>query len=225
MHCIRNKGHNPNNDVQTYNASNPSLVFKANDDDNNFRSSYGYINYPLDNSYQNHQGYKLLLMGGYNLDGDPVLENGGNKFEYSIDGVNYTEPEWENCYGTTVINTSLTLGIDPGNTTNCILAIDGITRHDGNSNHKIETMNNCKILANGYLKDVSLKGTLKIDELKVVSSNNERKGNLSITKPNSSDTDSDIFGKVELLGSSYVEIKTPIGSNLNSKLTLHSGAK
>ncbi|TAL66937.1 MAG: T9SS type A sorting domain-containing protein [Bacteroidetes bacterium] len=124
----------------------------------------------------NEDSKKLMHFGAYNLTGNLVLENGGDKY--------MGDNNWNNCQGTTKINggdaTNGPLNLIVPN--NCILAIDGIltqTQMPNKYNNKIFTSDNGKILMTGFLNDVELDGLVKTSNVKVYSSDNDGLGRIT----------------------------------------------
>jgi hypothetical protein len=159
----------------------------------------------FDNEPDNEDPYKNPDI---NSDGDAidelnVLEWGGRHFPSN------TDKPWDNCHCETLINNAATITVAE----DYILGIDGITRQTNSTknNNKISTEETGKILITGYLGDVELNGTIKMDDLEVYSSTNDGFGRICIRDNTTNPEDyeaSEIYGKVELNDFSYLKVES-----------------
>jgi len=161
--------------------------------------------------YVNPDGNQLMHMGAWADDGTNTLyetnisrgptandDSPWKVLEYG-GASNPTDPQAYNNHGVTLLddNTRIELIVNASGSLDRILAIDGsVIGLQPTANHTISTdiqNNKGLILAEGYIKDVELKGKMRIGDLDVDASSN---GTGRISFGGNSNIDAEVYGKV-----------------------------
>lgn len=136
---------------------------------------------------------KVLHLGKYYDENTELLgvtswHKGGHVFREGT----IQEPFYKNGNGKTIVNINLSVGESTGDEQ--VLAIDGILTSE-ETGKKISTSGTGKILATGYLDNVTYEGNVKLSDLKVIAEETKA-GGLDFKAP--ANKQAEIYGEVEL---------------------------
>jgi hypothetical protein len=107
--------------------------------------------------YINSENKELLHFGAYNTSIDPALKSvlryGGDRYDHE------RIPIFDNCYGTTIINTNLIVGKNDNASSGAILAIDGILKTTTSGQKKISNfLEENQLMISGFMEGICIEG-------------------------------------------------------------------